>query len=70
MKKENTLSKRAELKEIKDILLISLSEKGVKEWLNSRLRTLDGETPNAVLKKGEYERVKQAALSFINGNYP
>jgi transcriptional regulator with XRE-family HTH domain len=58
-----------DLSTIVAILEVTLTPKGIQQWLRSRNRTLDGKRPIELLKESEFERVKDAACAFEQGYY-
>lgn len=60
------------LSDVREIVLLlkdSLTERGVGQWLRARNRLLGGQRPIDLLAKGEIDRARKAAASFIDGAY-
>ena len=47
----------------------SLTAKGIRQWLRARSRYLDGARPIDVLRQGGFDKVREAALAFREGDY-
>ena len=60
------------LAQLRDLVLLlsdSLTPRGVGQWLHAKNRILDGARPVDLLAEDHYERVRDAAESFIDGSY-
>lgn len=51
--------------ELKD----SFTARGIRQWLNSRNRYLEGRRPIELIAEGQYERVREAANALHEGYY-
>jgi predicted transcriptional regulator len=58
-----------ELSEISLLLSETMTARGVTQWLNARNRLLGGERPVDLIARGEADRVRKAAESFVEGAY-
>lgn len=58
-----------ELSEITLVLSETATPRGVTQWLSARNRGLGGERPIDLIAKGEGDRVRAAAESFVAGDY-
>lgn len=60
------------LREIRDIVLLldeTLTPRGIAQWFGARNRLLSGRKPIDVLHDGDFETVRAAAASFVEGAY-
>ena len=51
------------------LLSDSLTERGVAQWLRAKNPLLDAARPIDLLEAGEFEKVREAAESFVDGSY-
>ncbi len=60
------------LRDIREIALLldgSLAPRGVVQWFTARNRVLGGQRPADVLRNGDIEAARKAAISFVDGGY-
>jgi hypothetical protein len=60
------------LAQLRDLVLLlsdSLTPRGVGQWLHAKNRVLGGERPVDLLAEDQYEEVRSAAESFVDGSY-
>ncbi len=61
------------LGQLRDIVIVlreaGLTPVGVKQWLRSRMRVLEGKRPVELLKDGQFSLVSEAANSYKEGYY-
>jgi predicted transcriptional regulator len=58
-----------ELSEISLLLSETMTARGVTQWLSARNRQLGGEKPVDLIARGDGDRVREAAESFVAGAY-
>jgi transcriptional regulator with XRE-family HTH domain len=58
-----------DLRTIVSVLEPTLTARGIRQWLRSRNRYLDGQRPIDVLRDGRFDRVHEAANAFNDGSY-
>jgi len=60
------------LQEVADIVTMldgSLTDQGIVQWFNARLRYLGGRRPIELMQEGQIDKVVQAAEAFADGSY-
>lgn len=59
----------AGLRDLALLLSDSLTPRGVGQWLHAQNRLLEGRRPVEALAEGDFDAVRRAARSFIDGAY-
>jgi uncharacterized protein (DUF2384 family) len=59
----------ADLRRVASVLVDSLTQRGVMQWLLAPNPRLDGQRPVELVARGEVDRVLSAARGFICGAY-
>jgi uncharacterized protein (DUF2384 family) len=59
----------ADVRRVVSVLVDSLTQRGVRQWLLAPNPRLDGERPIELVARGQVERVVSAAKNFISGAY-
>lgn len=59
-----------DLREITELLETMLNPEGIKQWLRRRNSQLKSDRPIDRIREGDFDAVRKAAMSYLQGNYP